>query len=129
MEFRRVLFRSAQLRAGLASVAYHTAEIDQLCDELNQFMRWRLGEVERPAFVDREVSAPYDNGPIDLQSAISEDKPVAETLDAGLLYRIRSMQPGAWFDFGAPDDPAAARATLSWIRQTGTATRRERGCQ
>src|SRR3546814_16888560 len=78
-------------------------------------MRWRLGEVERPAFVDREVSAPYDNGPIDLQSAISEDQPVAETLDAGLLYRIRSLQPGAWFEFGAPDDPAADRAKLSWI--------------
>lgn len=105
----------AQLRAGLASVAYHTAEIDQLCDELNQFMRWRLGEVERPAFVDREVVAPYDTGPIDLQSAISEDQPVAETLDAGLLYRIRSLQPGAWFEFGAPDDPAADRAKLSWI--------------
>lgn len=105
----------AQLRAGLASVAYHTAEIDQLCDELSQFMRWRLGEIARPAFVDLEVSAPYDNGPIDLQSAISEDQPVAETLDAGLLYRIRSLQPGAWFEFGAQDDPAADRAKLSWV--------------
>src|SRR3546814_15800087 len=78
-------------------------------------MGGRLGEVERPAFVDREVVAPYDTGPIDLQSAISEDQPVVETLDAGLLYRIRSLQPGAWFEFGAPADPAADRAKLSWI--------------
>ncbi|PIQ37083.1 MAG: hypothetical protein COW59_09000 [Lysobacterales bacterium CG17_big_fil_post_rev_8_21_14_2_50_64_11] len=104
-----------QLRSGLASVAYHTAEIDQLCDELGQFMRWRLGEIERPAFVDREVIAPQDIVVPDLQAAISEDQPVAEALDAALLYRIRSLQPGAWFEFGAADDPAADRAKLSWI--------------
>lgn len=104
-----------QLRSGLASVAYHTGEIDQLCDELGQFMRWRLGEIARPAFVDREVLAPQDIAVPDLQAAISEDQPAAEALDAALLYRIRSLQPGAWFEFGAADDPAADRAKLSWI--------------
>lgn len=104
-----------QMRAGLASVAYHTAEIDQLCEELGQFMRWRLGEIERPAFVDRELVAPYETSVPDMQAAISEDQPVAEALDAALLYRIRSLQPGAWFEFGAPNDPAADRAKLSWV--------------
>ncbi len=104
-----------QLRGGLASVAYHTAEIDQLCEELGQFMRWRLGEIERPAFVDREVVAPYESSVPDLQATISEDQPVAEALDKALLYRIRSLQPGAWFEFGAPNDPAADRAKLSWV--------------
>lgn len=106
---------TTQLRSGLASVAYHTGEIDQLCEELGQFMRWRLGEIERPAFVDREVLAPHENSIPDLQAAIREDQPVAEALDAALLYRIRSLQPGAWFEFGAPDDPAADRAKLSWV--------------
>ncbi len=104
-----------QLRGGLASVAYHTGEIDQLCEELGLFMRWRLGEIERPAFVDREVVAPHENHVPDLQAAIREDQPAAENLDAALLYRIRSLQPGAWFEFGAPDDPAADRAKLSWV--------------
>lgn len=102
----------SQLRQGLATVAYHDVEIEQLIGELREFMRWRLGEVGEPAFLEHEppVAAGVGPGP-----DITEEQPLPEDLDQQLLARIRSVSPGAWFEFGPEQTDSFERAKLSWV--------------
>lgn len=101
----------SQLRQGLATVAYHEAEIDQLIGELRDFMRWRLEEVPAPEFLERESpSSGMGPGP-----DIAVEQPLPDDIDQGLLSRIRSVAPGTWFEFGPEQSDAFERAKLSWV--------------
>lgn len=105
----------SQLRVGLATVAYHPTEIDHLCSEMRSFMQWRLGEIEAPAFIDVEPPAALSPSALDVDSSIIEEQPLAQDADPALLERMRSLKPGAWFEFGAPGAHEFERAKLSWV--------------
>lgn len=101
----------SQLRQGLATVAYHEAEIDQLIGELREFMRWRLEEIPAPEFLERESpSSGMGIGP-----DITVEQPLPDDIDQALLSRIRSVAPGTWFEFGPEQSDAFERAKLSWV--------------
>lgn len=105
----------AQLRTGLSAVAYHPPEVDQLCSELRAFMRWRLGEAPRPACVDRTPEIACEADHFLPQAPVVEDQPSIDEVDPSLMFRIRNLAPGTWFEFAHPGREESDRAKLSWI--------------
>lgn len=105
----------AQLRQGLATVAYHETEVDHLIAELREFMRWRLGERAAPEFLEQEPPVARSPGVVEADPDIGEEQPLPGEVDPNLLGRIRSVPPGTWFEFGPEDSDRAERAKLSWI--------------
>lgn len=109
-----------QLRHGLATVAYHDGEIDTLAEQLRELIRWRLGECDAPAFLDREPSASRGmDGSADVLAESVTDQPTPEDIDPALLERLKSTPPGTWFEFAPGTESArngtAERAKLSWV--------------
>lgn len=105
----------AQLRQGLATVAYHESEVEQLIGELRGFMRWRLGETPAPAFLEEEPPVSRSPGVVEADPDIGEDQPLPAQVDANLLEQIRTVPPGTWFEFGNATGDRIERAKLSWI--------------
>lgn len=109
-----------QLRHGLATVAYHDGEIDTLAEQLRELIRWRLGEREAPAFLDREPPAGRGiEGPADPLADNVTEQPQPEDIDPALLQRLKATPPGTWFEFAPGTENArngtAERAKLSWV--------------
>lgn len=105
----------AQLRQGLATVAYHETEVEQLIVELREFMRWRLGERTAPDFLEQEPPVARSPGVVETDPEIGEEQPLPGEVDPVLLERIRSVPPGTWFEFGPADSDRSERAKLSWV--------------
>lgn len=104
-----------QLRTGLATVAYHESEIDQMALELRGFIRYRLGEIEQPAFLDQEPPTTGRTEAMPVEPDIADEQPDPDDLDQALLDQLRQASPGTWFEFGAADSEQFERAKLSWI--------------
>jgi hypothetical protein len=103
-----------QLRQGLATVAYQDSEIRQLVNELQQFLRHRMGELPVPDFLEQEPPAANAPGALAADPGSIEDQPVPQQIDPDLLARIRSLRPGTWFEFGA-ETQRSERVRLSWV--------------
>lgn len=106
----------SQLRQGLSVVAYHDSEIDQLAEELSSLVRWRLGELPQPDFLDGDAAGQpaLDAAPTAAANdGAIEDQPDPGSVDPGLLERIRETPPGTWFEFLPGGEPE--RAKLSWV--------------
>lgn len=109
-----------QLRHGLATVAYHDGEIDTLAEQLRELIRWRLGERDAPAFLDREPPASGGIEPAadPLADNVAE-QPLPGDIDPEMLARLKSTPPGTWFEFAPGTETARAgtaeRAKLSWV--------------
>lgn len=106
-----------QLRQGLATVAYQDNEIRQLAGELQQFMRFRLGELPEPDFLEADPPAAHAPGALEADPGRIEDQPLPQNTDPELLARIRSLRPGTWFEFNASATARqrSERARLSWV--------------
>lgn len=101
-------------------MAYHDGEIDTLAEQLRELIRWRLGECDAPAFLDREPSASRGmDGSADVLAESVTDQPTPEDIDPALLERLKSTPPGTWFEFAPGTESArngtAERAKLSWV--------------
>src|SRR5690606_23403022 len=103
----------AQLRLGLATVAYHENEIEQMAAELREFLHERASGRPDPGFVHRDagVAVTPDFGH---NGGGLEDQPHPHQLDDTLLAQVRQLRPGTWFEF-RPAEDNAERAKLSWI--------------
>lgn len=104
-----------QLRGGLATVAYHEVEIEQLVAELRGFVRYRLGETALPGFLENDAPLGRDVEFFEEEAEPVEDQPAPADLDPVLLERLRSTAPGAWFEFGPLRSDHFERAKLSWV--------------
>lgn len=105
----------SQLRAGLATVACHDGEIEQVLSELRAFIAYRLGQVPKPSFLEAETASGETPQSAPVESDIDEDQPRPEDLDPDLLNRLQSLKPGMWFEFGPLESESTERAKLSWI--------------
>ena len=103
-----------QLRQGLATVAYQDSEIRQLVGELQQFLRYRMGDLPMPGFLEHEPPAANAPGALSADPGDIEDQPLPQHTNPELLARIRSLQPGTWFEFAGETD-RKERARLSWV--------------
>ncbi len=103
-----------QLRQGLATVAYQDSEIRQLVSELQQYVRYRLGDLPAPAFIEAEP--PAANAPDSLSADPDnvEEQPLPQNVSPEQLARIRALRPGTWFTFGK-EAATSERGKLSWI--------------
>ncbi len=103
-----------QLRQGLATVAYQDSEIKQLVNELQQYVRYRMGDLPAPAFIETEPPAANAPGALAADPGSIEEQPLPQNVNPELLARVRTLRPGTWFSF---DDNAkgSERARLSWI--------------
>lgn len=91
----------AQLRRGLATLAYPDDEILRLCGELQTFIlagcrRTDAGEVSEAA------DLPF------------EDQPRHESLDPSVMRHVRGLRPGTWFELRADRDEPE-RGKLTWV--------------
>jgi len=103
-----------QLRQGLATVAYQENEIGQLVNELQQFVRYRMGDLPAPAFIETAPPAANAPGSLAADPASIEEQPLPQNVDPDLLARVRALRPGAWLSF--EDQPQGSeRVRLSWI--------------
>lgn len=102
-----------QLRAGLSTVAYHDREIERLAGELQQFITSLRRRRPAPPFlyeIDPKLgTADFSQHWIEHEL---EDQPDAGDVDGELLGRLRTLVPGAWFEFGG--EGTGERAKLSW---------------
>jgi hypothetical protein len=106
-----------QLRQGLATVAYQDGEIRQLVGELQHFLRYRMGELPAPDFLELEPPAARAPATLETDPGAVENQPLPQQIDPDLLARIRSLRPGTWFEFNAAQTQAqrSERARLSLI--------------
>jgi hypothetical protein len=103
-----------QLRQGLATVAYQDNEIRQLLSELQQYVRYRMGEMPSPAFIEAEAPAANAPGALSADPGVIEEQPLPQNVNPEVLARVRSLRPGTWFTFGK-EDGSSERCKLSWI--------------
>jgi len=103
-----------QLRQGLATVAYQDSEIKQLISELQQYVRYRMGDLPSPAFIEAEPPAANAPGALAADPDNIEEQPLPQNVNPDQLARIRALRPGTWFEFG-DKDASSERARLSWI--------------
>jgi hypothetical protein len=103
-----------QLRQGLATVAYQETEIRQLVNELQQYVRYRIGDLPAPAFIETAPPAANAPGAMTADPASIEEQPLPQDVDPAVLARVHALRPGAWVAFG---DQAKGneRARLSWV--------------
>jgi hypothetical protein len=104
----------SQLRQGLATVAYQDSEIRQLVNELQQFVRYRMGDLPAPAFIEAEPPAANAPGALATDPDSIEEQPLPQNVNPDQLARIRALRPGTWFEFGKEAE-SSERARLSWI--------------
>ncbi len=103
-----------QLRQGLATVAYQENEIAQLVNELQQFVRFRMGDLPAPAFIETAPPAADAPGALSADPASVEEQPLPQNVNPEVLARVRALRPGTWLTF--KDQPEGSeRARLSWI--------------
>mgnify|MGYP001172919540 CR=1 FL=1 len=109
-------------RNGLARIASHDREIDQLAAQLDEYLSTTASAQPLPDFV-------YENDPTlalaDLSrqlvepsaesgaSSPGQNQPEPSEIDPELLAHLRSLPPGSWFEFKRNGEPE--RAKLSWI--------------
>ena len=105
----------SQLRTGLATVACHDGEIEQVLSELRAFISYRLGQAPKPSFLEAETASGDVPHSAPVESDIDQDQPRPEDLDPDLLSRLQSLKPGMWFEFGPLESESTERAKLSWI--------------
>jgi hypothetical protein len=103
-----------QLRQGLATVAYQDSEIRQLVNELQQYVRYRMGDLPAPAFIEAEPPAANTPGALATDPDSIEEQPLPQNVSPDQLARIRALRPGTWFEFGK-EAASSERARLSWI--------------
>jgi len=103
-----------QLRQGLATVAYQDSEIRQLVNELQQYVRYRMGDLPAPAFIEAEPPAANAPGALATDPDSIEEQPLPQNVNPEQLARIRALRPGTWFEFGK-EAASSERARLSWI--------------
>jgi len=103
-----------QLRQGLATVAYQDSEIRQLVNELQQFVRYRMGDLPSPAFIEAEPPAANAPGALATDPDSIEEQPLPQNVNPDQLARIRALRPGTWFEFGK-EGASSERARLSWV--------------
>ena len=103
-----------QLRQGLATVAYQDSEIRQLVNELQQYVRYRMGDLPAPAFIEAEPPAANSPGALATDPGSIEEQPLPQNVNPDQLARIRALRPGTWFEFGN-EAAGRERARLSWI--------------
>ena len=101
------------MRAGLARVAYHDSEIEQLVTELYAFARSRLEpEAQRAAaFEDTATDLAVELPPG--STDMLEDQPQPGQCDPALLAHLRELPAGTWFEFRGQG--TQERAKLSWV--------------
>ncbi|HEV2607060.1 MAG TPA: DUF1631 family protein [Xanthomonadaceae bacterium] len=104
----------SQLRQGLATVAYQDSEIRQLVNELQQYVRYRIGDLPAPAFIEAEPPAANTPGALATDPDSIEEQPLPQNVNPDQLARIRALRPGTWFEFGK-EAASSERARLSWI--------------
>ncbi len=102
-----------QLQQGLATVAYQDSEIRQLVGELQQYVRFRMGELPAPAFIETEPPAANAPGALATDPNGIEEQPLPQNVNPELLERVRALRPGVWLSFD--DQPGNERARLSWV--------------
>jgi hypothetical protein len=103
-----------QRRQGLATVAYQDNEIGQLVSELQQFVRYRVGDLPAPAFIEAEPQAATAPGALATDPDGIDEQPLPQNLNPELLARVRTLRPGTWLSFGKEGEQVE-RAKLSWI--------------
>jgi len=103
-----------QLRQGLATVAYQDPEIRQLVDELQQFVRYRIGDLPAPAFIEAAPPAGSAPGSLATDPGSVEEQPLPRNVNPEVLARVRTLRPGTWFTF-ADQSKGSERAKLSWV--------------
>jgi hypothetical protein len=103
-----------QLRQGLATVAYQDNEIGQLINELQQFVRYRIGDLPAPAFIEAEPPAATAPGALATDPDGIDEQPLPQNLNPDLLARVRTLRPGTWLTF-EKEGGQVERAKLSWI--------------
>lgn len=103
------------LRQGLTSVALHDSEIQALVARLEDFLQSQAEQREPPDYL-------YETHPTLAQSDFSaqwqhelvENQPHPDDIDPLLLAKLRSLQPGSWFEFRPTPEADAERAKLCW---------------
>ncbi|MBS0212150.1 MAG: DUF1631 family protein [Proteobacteria bacterium] len=104
----------AQLQQGLATVAYQDNEIGQLVNELQQYIRYRVGDLPAPAFIEAEPPAGSAPGALSADPGSVEEQPLPQNVNPEVLARVRGLRPGTWFTF-ADQKAGAERVKLSWV--------------
>ncbi|MBS0194473.1 MAG: DUF1631 family protein [Proteobacteria bacterium] len=104
----------AQLQQGLATVAYQDNEIGQLVNELQQYIRYRVGDLPAPAFIESEPPAGSAPGALAADPGSVEEQPLPQNVNPDVLARVRGLRPGTWFTF-ADQKQGAERVKLSWV--------------
>jgi hypothetical protein len=104
----------AQLRQGLATVAYQDNEIKQLVNELQQYVRYRIGDLPAPAFIEAEPPAGSAPGALSADPGSVDEQPLPQNVSPELLARVRTLRPGTWFSF-ENQSKGSERCKLSWI--------------
>ena len=88
-----------QLRQGLATVAYQDNEILQLVNELQQYVRYRMGDLPAPAFIETAPPAANAPGAMTADPAGIEEQPLPQNVNPDVVARVRALRPGTWFAF------------------------------
>ena len=104
----------SQLRQGLATVAYQDNEIKQLINELQQYVRYRIGDLPAPAFIEAEPPAGSAPGALSADPGSVDEQPLPQNVNPELLARVRTLRPGTWFSFENAAK-GSERCKLSWI--------------
>lgn len=104
----------SQLRQGLATVAYQDPEIRQLVGELQQFVRYRIGDLPPPAFIEAEPQAGSAPGTMAADPGVVEEQPLPRNVNPEVLAKVRTLRPGTWFTF-ADQSKGSERVKLSWV--------------
>ncbi|MBS0465398.1 MAG: DUF1631 family protein [Proteobacteria bacterium] len=103
-----------QLRQGLAMVAYQDHEIRQLVGELQEYVRYRVGDLPAPAFIEAAPPAGIAPGALAADPGSVEEQPLPHNVNPDVLARVRGLRPGTWFTF-ADRDKDGERVKLSWV--------------
>lgn len=104
----------AQLRQGLATVAYQDNEIKQLVNELQQYVRYRIGDLPAPAFIEAEPPAGSAPGALSADPSTVDEQPLPQNVNPEVLARVRGLRPGTWFTFENATR-GTERCKLSWV--------------
>ncbi|HEY2346440.1 MAG TPA: DUF1631 family protein [Xanthomonadaceae bacterium] len=104
----------AQLRQGLATVAYQDNEIKQLVNELQQYVRYRIGDLPPPAFIESEPPAGSAPGALSADPGSIDEQPLPQNVNPEMLARVRGLRPGTWFTFENATK-GSERCKLSWV--------------
>ncbi|MEJ5208334.1 DUF1631 family protein [Denitratimonas sp. CY0512] len=103
------------LRQGLTSVALHDSEIQALVARLEDFLQSQAEQREPPDYLyETDPSLAQSDFSAQWQHELVENQPHPDDIDPLLLAKLRSLQPGSWFEFRPTPEADAERAKLCW---------------